>query len=156
MSDIEPIKTKPQAKTTVALGSVVSLLTLLFFALFVHQNFKTIEVSGESMQPTFQTRQRLLATSAYWLVGPVKPNDIVVVDDEDKGTVIKRVVAVGGQRIDWMNIPETHSIGNGPYVVPNGHVYILGDNRDVSEDSRRFGPIPEDRILGKIVLKKWF
>lgn len=139
-----------------AIGSILSLLSLLGFALFVYFNFKTIEVTGDSMLPTFQTKQRLLATSAYWLVGPIKTNDIIVVEDAEKGTVIKRVHALGGDRVDWLNIPEDYALGSGPYKVPSNHVYILGDNREVSEDSRKFGPIPEDRIVGKIVLKRWF
>lgn len=134
-----------------------SLLILLAFVGFFYQNFRTIQVSGQSMEPTFQSGDRLLASSAYWLVGPIKDNDIIVVKGESEGEhLIKRVYRMEGESVDWLNIPESHSISEGEYVVPQGHVFVLGDNRDVSEDSRKFGSVPRDRILGKIVIKKWY
>jgi|694.fasta_scaffold38942_7 signal peptidase I len=133
-----------------------SLILLLIFAIFFHNSFTTIQVQGDSMFPTFHNGERLLASHAYWLVGPVRPNDVIVVSGEDPGEyMIKRVYKLEGETVDWLNVPETHSIAKGEYVVPKGDVYILGDNREVSEDSRRYGSVSTNRILGKIVLKRW-
>lgn len=153
------MNTQPTAtkRPGLALGSILSLLSLLSFAFFVYSNFRTIEVSGDSMLPTFTSGQKLLATRAYWLVGNIKPNDIVVVASDEPGeTIIKRVYRVEGGTVDWLNIPENYSMANGEFKVPKDSLYLLGDNREVSEDSRKFGPVPIEKVLGKIVLKKWF
>jgi len=149
-------KTNPKKQRAATVCSA-SLLVLLAYTFFFYRNFHTIQVSGPSMEPTFVNGDRLLASSAYWLVGEIKPNDIVVVESEEPGedTIIKRVYKVEGETVDWLNVPNDYSLAQGEYVVPAGSIYILGDNREVSEDSRRFGAVPRDRILGKIVLKKW-
>lgn len=140
-----------------AVTSAVSMVSLLAYAAFVYFNFRTIQVSGESMLPTFNSGQKLLASKAYWLIGPIKQNDIVVVEGDEPGeTLIKRVYRVEGQRVDWLNVPEDYPLSSGAFVVPKDYIFLLGDNREVSEDSRKFGAVPIDRVVGKIVLKKWF
>lgn len=133
-----------------------SLLILLGFAAFFQHNFRTIQVQGRSMHPTFQTGNRLLASSAYWLVGPIRQGDVVVVQGEQPGEhVIKRVYRLENETVDWLNIPESYDMSQGRYIVPSNSLYVLGDNREESEDSRQFGPVLYDRIIGKIVLKRW-
>lgn len=132
-----------------------SLLALLGFVTIFQQNFRTIQVQGNSMAPTFDDGSHLLASSAYWLVGPIRKGDIVVVSDDNGGAIIKRVYRMAGEKVDWLNVPEDYNMSDGEYVVPNQSLYVLGDNREVSEDSRRFGPVPYDRIIGKVVLKRW-
>jgi len=134
-------------------GFGVMLLFILGFALFFFLNFKTVIVSGPSMQPTYMSGDRLLESKAYWLIGPIHQEDIVVIRNEDgKGYIIKRVYRLGGEKVDYKNVPDSWNLASGEYVVPEGDVYVLGDNRPVSEDSRKFGPVPMERILGKIVI----
>ncbi len=107
------------------------------------------------MEDTFHDGDRLLASKAYWLVGGVHKRDVVVIKtDDDRGYLIKRVLAMGGELVDWANMPESHRLGDGEYRVPEGHIYVVGDNREHSEDSRKFGPVPVDRILGKVVWRR--
>ena len=132
------------------------MIGVLIFAVFFLLNFTTVVVSGYSMFPTFKTGRRLLATKAYWLVGPLKHDDIVVVRELDPNTgsgyFIKRVYRLAGETVDMVNIPRTWKLAQGPYKVPSGSVYVLGDNREVSSDSREFGAVPLSRIIGKVVV----
>lgn len=91
--------------------------------------------------------------------------------------IVKRVVAVGGQTLDidfdegvvyldqqpldeeYINMPTTTPLFGGafsyPMTIPEGYVFVMGDNRDVSKDSRYpdVGLIPESTIIGKVILR---
>jgi signal peptidase I len=130
-----------------------ALLFILAFAIFFNLNFKTVVVSGPSMLPTFRDGQRVLVSRAYWLFGPVARRDVVVLADEEQGHIIKRVYRLPGEIVDWVNVPKEYLLVEGEYRVPEGTVYLLGDNREESEDSRTFGPVPIERIIGKVIVR---
>ena len=84
--------------------------------------------------------------------------------------LIKRVIALEGDTIEirantvFINgiaIDESYLTRSvrmpdfGPLQIPPGHVFIMGDNRNQSEDSRRFGPIPESSIIGRAFVRVW-
>lgn len=128
------------------------LLFVFAFVAFFALSFRTVIVSGQSMLPTLKSGKKVLVSSAYWLVGPIKHKDIVVIQGEDPGEfIIKRVYRLGGEKVDTFNAPDKWSLANGQYTVPPGEIYLLGDNRAVSEDSRRFGAVPRSKVLGKVV-----
>ncbi len=135
-------------------GFGVTLLFILAIAVIFYLNFKTVIVSGPSMERTFKSGDRLLSSRAYWLVGEIRKKDIIVIHSDDGKYIIKRVCFMPGEEVDFWNQPrsEIWSMANGRYVVPTGQYYVLGDNRAVSEDSRTFGPIKKERVLGKIIL----
>jgi len=138
-------------KSRAGFGAVLGLL--LVCSLIFYFNFHTVVVSGKSMEPTFLNGRRLLVSKAYWLVGPIRDKDIVVVSDPNPdGYIIKRVYKMAGETVDYLNVPRNYSITKGPYKVPAGMIYLLGDNRDQSEDSRAFGPRGINTVLGKVVL----
>ncbi|MBS1723871.1 MAG: signal peptidase I [Armatimonadetes bacterium] len=148
----DPVGQKPGKRRILMTGFGVFLLGVFGFVLFFYVNFKTVEVKGESMEPTFESGRRLLMSNAYWLVGPIRIDDIVVIKVEDGETFIKRVKGLPGDVIDFMNTPTSWKLGRGEYKVPQGTVYVLGDNRPVSQDSRDLGPIDRSDILGKVVI----
>ena len=102
-------------------------------------------------------KDKILTSRAYWLVGPIKDGDVVVIrnpeEEEAKGYLIKRVHRMGGEKVDFLNVPEDHRLADGEYVVPADSVYVIGDNRAVSEDSRKFGAVKKKDILGKYVIR---
>jgi signal peptidase I len=83
---------------------------------------------------------------------------------------LKRVVAVGGDRVEWRDgvlwvngerrfepyiEPGRDMDSSAEMVVPKGQLYMLGDNRDHSEDSRRWGTVPEENVIGEPVMVLW-
>ena len=122
-------------------------------------------VHGPSMKPTIEDGSVVLVWQLPYIV---KPGDIVILSsDTPFGTnVVKRVVAIGGQAlsIDGNSIYLDENLIHEPYLyesdwgvdnsiveVPAGFVFLLGDNRNASKDSRDFGCIPEDSIMGKVL-----
>ncbi|MBS1706815.1 MAG: signal peptidase I [Armatimonadetes bacterium] len=148
---VESIHSKAAPKIVRGFGLL--LIILLVFAVFFYNSFITVQVRGISMYSTLQDGQRLLATRAFWLAGDIKHNDIVVFKLKPGGEyLIKRVYRLGGESVDWLNVPKSWRLANGEYRVPKDMVYVLGDNRAESEDSRMFGPLRRDQILGKVVV----
>lgn len=163
------------------LSIAVALLVVTVVNMFF---FVQVKVDGRSMVPTLADGDRLFASR--FMYSP-KQGDIVVVEPFLKdGTVkgklmigrtlyIKRVIAVEGQTIDIRNnkvyidghlykepyIPSEFVTVDGttktPLVVPEGHVFVMGDNRSHSSDSRdkAVGLIREEQIVGKAVLRIW-
>ncbi len=84
--------------------------------------------------------------------------------------LIKRVIAVGGDTIEVVDnqvvvngiaidepylAPTATMPDFGPEVVPEGYVFVMGDNRSRSQDSRRFGPVPVEDIIGRAFVRVW-
>ena len=108
------------------------------------------------MLPTLTNGQRVLTSKAYWLVGAIKVKDVVVIkDDGPTGFIIKRVYRMAGDVVDWSVVPDSFDFRQGQYVVPAGHVYVLGDNRNDSRDSHQWGLLPIENVIGRAVLIYW-
>lgn len=145
-----------KSKRTAITGFGVVLLLILVFAIYFYMTSKTVVVSGVSMLPTFKNGQRVFVSKAYWLIGGINDRDVVVVRDDSPlnkdGYIIKRIYKQEGELVDSVNQPRDRSFAEGPYRVPEGKVYVLGDNREQSEDSRSFGPVERSKILGKVIV----
>ena len=145
-----------------------ALFLVLFFSFF----FGIIQVDGQSMVPTLDHGDKLIVWGAGY---QPQRGDVVIVDGYTSygKPLVKRVIAMGGDtiRIDydtgevWVNeqllqedyIAEPTYLGYDvqfPYTVPEGTVFVMGDNRNASLDSRSsyVGCINEKDILGKVLL----
>jgi signal peptidase I len=128
-------------------------------------------VQGSSMEPTLLNSERLLVNKLVYRFHPPSPGDVIVfryprAPDRD---YVKRVVAVAGDTIEiklgrvyvngrLVTEPYLARAGSGSFPlmeVPAGHVFVLGDNRANSDDSRAFGPVPLDLIKGKAFFVFW-
>lgn len=130
------------------------LILVLLLVVGLKLTLATAVVDGTSMLPTLKPGQYLVVSRLF---APPKPGDLVVIDHWMNGRpMVKRVYKVGGQLVEWQRSPIYFSTTEAlkPFFVPQGTVYLLGDNAPESEDSRYFGPVPLDRILGKVIARR--
>ena len=154
-------------------------LKSLFFALVLVLVFRAhiaegYQIRGNSMQPTLEDSDRLFVEKITHHARSYAPGDIVVFPHPKGGKkLIKRVVAVGGQvveirdghlYVDGAQIEEAYvddknrDLGEewGPQEVDPGTLFVLGDNRDHSNDSRSpLGFIAEDVVVGRAFVRFW-
>lgn len=147
---------------------VPAVLIALFINVYVAQ---AVEIeAGPSMQPNLYQSYRVMIEKVSYRFHPPDRGDIVVVDRPgEEVSLIKRVMGLPGETIevrgghvmiDGQSIEEpwvTYLGGPdyGPAEVPEGHVFILGDNRRVSRDSRAIGPVALSSIEGRVWLVYW-
>jgi signal peptidase I len=151
--DLEEKETdQPRAGRAARTGILVVLVGIFITLSFFFYNFQFVIVSGESMLPTLTSNQRILVCKALWALGQPAHGDIVVLDTEN-GFIVKRVAYLPGEEVPSSVRPFEWPVDPN-FVVPAGFVYVLGDNIQASEDSRTFGPVRIDHIVGKAVLAK--
>ena len=146
-----------------------AILIALLINVFVGQ---ATRVEGQSMEPSLHTDQRLVVEKvSYRFHGPQR-FDIVVLRLPSQGDelLIKRVVGLPGETVEirdgdvyingepldepFLDV-ETRPGRQGTVTVPPLHVYVMGDNRNHSNDSRSFGPIPIENIVGRAWISYW-
>jgi signal peptidase I len=153
----------------VVLLILLSICSYLFFSRLV---VSAVEVKGSSMSPTLISGDRVfLNRFAYLHREPLRGELVVLRDPETSDLVVKRIVGLPG---DMVQVTSVQAFINGkslkepyirysgkaqlvgprsaPVLVPKGSYYVLGDNRMDSVDSRMFGTVTRDRILGVINL----
>ena len=166
---MQPVKTDRNFYEWVQ-ALVVSVLTVLLVFTFV---IRMVSVDGRSMLPTLQDGDRLLVLDAAWC-GDLRYGDIVVLRKETfyYDPIVKRIIAVGGQTVDidfstgsvyvdgelleetYIKEPTYDDEGLAfPVTVEEGCIFVMGDNRNASDDSRnpRLGIVDERYVLGKAV-----
>lgn len=159
---------------------VIALSIFLIIYLFVASPH---QVNGQSMVPNFQSGEFVLSDKVSYKFGDPKRGDIVVFHAPDaancpKGTgcdFIKRVLGLPGESIEvhddgvWVNgqripepyIPEEFETLPGPatkgktIVLGPNEYFVSGDNRPYSSDSRAWGPITKNDIVGKAIFRYW-
>ena len=149
---------------------VISLAVSAFFIVFLYQ---PVKVEGTSMMPTLQDQERVFINKFVYKLEPIERGDVIVFryPRDPSKSYIKRVIAVAGDRVridagvvyvngrrlgedyvprmyeDVRSYPET--------IVPPHSYFVLGDHRNLSNDSRDFGTVDEDFIYGKAVFGYW-
>ncbi len=145
----------------------LAVLAALIAAFFV----RLPQVSGLSMEPHIRSGEYVIINTFAYRIGTPRRGDIVAFRHEGdaRAIFIKRVIGIPGDRVAvergqvYVNGVELRE----PYVahgddrtfeettVPEGSVYVLGDNRAESEDSRFFGPVNDNLLIGRAVAGIW-
>lgn len=190
----EPAGTPPEKKVRAISEVLFDYVEMFAWAVFLvivlfTFGFRICQVEGPSMEDTLQQSQRLLLRSAFYTP---KQDDIIVfhltkTDSTMEKTLVKRVIAVGGQEVvidtnaktitvdgveyadahrylkdyddnynkDYFSYDFDYAAGIFKTTVPEGCVFVLGDNRNHSNDSRgtSVGFVDQNCILGKVVLR---
>ena len=124
-----------------------------------------VRVDGASMDQTLEDGQILL----LYKLSNIDYGDIVVLDEEKEGEIIiKRIIGMPGDTVSirdntvYVNgekVEEDYAYGETSdyeeITLDDDEYFILGDNRPISKDSRYFGPVKEDEIIGKIIFRLW-
>ncbi|HUA08093.1 MAG TPA: signal peptidase I [Candidatus Acidoferrales bacterium] len=156
-----------QLRSFASLVLQLAVLGALIAAFFV----RFWQVSGPSMSPHVSSGEFVLINTVAYRFGAPKRGDVVTFlhDGATPELFIKRVIGLPGDRIR-IDRGVVYVNGNPlsePYVryhddrsapeitVPPQSVYVLGDNRAVSEDSRVFGPVPDSDLTGKALAGIW-
>ncbi len=150
---------------------VGTLLPAVLIAVLIHLFLaQATRVYGQSMEPTLHTDDRVIVEKLSYRFHPPQRGDIVVVKVSGRSQpLIKRIVGLPGETIAIhdgrvfindapLNEPYLRSPTHGflpPTRIPPMHYFVLGDNRDASNDSRSFGPVPRDAILGRAIFRYW-
>ena len=158
-------KRNPVRYTVLGVVAVVVLLVLVA-AVFVKGNYAAYRVASSSGAPTLQPGDQIVVKKGN--SGIHRGDLILFADSELPATSVKRVVGVGGDKISEISgrlvvngipakepylAPGTLTTDVADLTVPPGQVYVLGDNRGDSKDSRSIGPVPLSGVKGRIVLR---
>lgn len=155
-------------------ASIFAALLSLLIITFVVQAFY---IPSGSMEPTLQVDDRILVSKFSYRLGSIERGDVIVFHYplNPGKDFVKRVVALGGETVELRDgvvlingrpitelYPTALAGGDractsnyGPQKIPEGQLFVLGDNRCNSEDSRFFGFVPAPNVVGKALLIYW-
>ena len=168
------------ARSLISIVIMVVVVVVLAFLMRIFA-FEPYEIPSGSMETTIMTGDMVFSEKVSYYMRQPAAGDIVTFNDPTtpSRTLIKRVIAVGGQTVnlvdgkvvvDGVTLEEDYTHGavsyplsssaegvtvNYPYTVPEGYVWVMGDNRTNSQDSRYFGAIPVSSITGRANLIYW-
>lgn len=147
---------------------IVIIFVLLFFIFVMGLQ----QVIGPSMNPTLNEGDIIITNKFIYRFKSIERNDVVVISQDEK-YMIKRIVGLPGETVEYQNndvlingkaYKETFTNSEtedftiqdlGYDVIPEDMYLVLGDNRENSLDSRTFGLISKNQIIGKAWIKIW-
>ncbi|MDE2572336.1 MAG: signal peptidase I [bacterium] len=157
----------PRIRTAASVTLQVALLAVLILIFFV----RAPVVSGLSMEPRIENGEHVLIDTLAFRFRPIKHDEIIAFrhDAETPIVYLKRVIGLPGDRIQvvdgrvfrdglvlaepYVRYPDHRSF---PAVtVPPHQLYVLGDNRANSDDSRAWGFVPQSQVIGRAVMVVW-
>ncbi|MBO8137732.1 MAG: signal peptidase I [Desulfotomaculum sp.] len=166
---IEVKKNKKSPIREIIESVVIAVILAVIIRTFIVEPFY---IPSGSMEPTLMINDRIIVSKVSYYFGEPERGDIVVFKypKDPSKNFVKRLIGKPGDVVElrssklYVNgqeVPENYLLPGiryadyGPVKIPDGHYLMLGDNRNNSEDSRYWGFLPEDLIIGKAVLIYW-
>ena len=154
---------------------IIALLIVIPIRYFIFQPFL---VKGQSMEPNFENGDYLIVDQLSYRFREPQRGEVVVFKypQNPSQRYIKRIVGLPGETIEiengkiiiYQENSETLVLDESSYLSPylqtpgdiqvslaENEYFVLGDNRAVSADSRKFGPLPRENIIGRVFLRAW-
>jgi signal peptidase I len=159
-----------------AIGIIIFAFIRTFF-------FSNYVVEGESMMPTLQDGNKLVVNKIGYQIGELNRFDVIVFHANQEEDYVKRIIGLPGDHVEYrddvlyingkkyeesyLDKYREEAFGGrltgeftlleltGEETVPEGHIFVLGDNRLGSRDSRDFGFVSIDQVVGKVDLRYW-
>ncbi len=156
-----------------AVGWIVDIVVVICLAWFVVHAFGTqVKISGQSMTPALSGEDIVLMNRLIYDLGEPGRFDVVVFAREDHKTNVKRVIGLPGETVqitggtvyidgkplaadDSLRYVALAGLAENPVILGEDEYFLLGDNRDSSEDSRfaNIGNVKRSQIMGKVWLR---
>jgi signal peptidase I len=147
------------------------VLSLVIF-LLIRQVVQNYRIESHSMQPNFYEGEFILVNKLAYRLGAPKRGDVLVFHNPNnvEEDYIKRIIGLPGDTVEIRDrailingkqIVEEYPVEPlspqpyGPIVIEPDHLFVMGDNRPQSQDSRVFGQLSEDLIVGKAWVRVW-
>jgi signal peptidase I len=171
--DAQQVRVGPGAWLGSALRDTAgTMVPAIVIALLIHVFLaQATRVYGQSMEPNLHTNERLVIEKfTYRFHGP-RRGDVVVLRDPGGSPelLIKRVVGLPGERVTLANgrvyidgapleepyLDQPTQDGGRSWIVPPLSIFVMGDNRSASRDSRLFGPVALEELVGRALFRYW-
>jgi signal peptidase I len=166
--ETQPEKSENWKRFTLDILETIILAVILYFG--INALSARVRVDGFSMVPTLQDGEYVLVSRLSYKTGAPERGDIIVFSfpADQRQDLIKRVIGLPGETISIKDrvvsvngkpLTETYiadsPVYTGEWTVPEGNLFVLGDNRNDSKDSHQWGLLPIENVIGKALLIYW-
>lgn len=150
---------------------VIALLLVILVRTFFISSYV---VKGSSMLPTLEDGNKLIVNKLVYRIGDLERFDVIVFHATEQDDYVKRIIGLPGDTVEYTNgqlyingklheekyledfrAAGADETGEFKVFVPEGKLFVLGDNRKDSRDSRDFGFVDIDNVVGKVNLRYW-
>lgn len=172
-----PVMARPRLRQRSLIYEIVETIVLIV-AIYALVDLASVRfyVDGPSMEPSFVTGQRVIVSRVNYLIGDPERGQIIVFESPDRPGIdpplIKRVIGLPGEVIEvrdqavyvngnllqepYINEPcSASSCPDDRWELAGDEYFVMGDNRNRSRDSRRFGPVQHEHLIGEALVRYW-
>lgn len=167
-TELQPEPQEDWKRFALDILETIVLAVVLYFG--INAISARVRVDGFSMNPTLQNGEYILVNKLAYKIGHPSRGDIIVFEfPADEGQdLIKRIIGLPGETVHVENNTVTINgkvlqepyiaqapLYTGDWTIPDGYLFVLGDNRNDSRDSHQWGLLPFENVIGKSEVIYW-